>query len=75
MGKAARVKRALREGQAGVRVVYTDGDFDLDIFRTEAAAAVFAEGVRKLMPDEPAIAQVEVLDAAAIRDLVQRHGR
>lgn len=75
MGKAFRVRRSLREVGGGVQVRYVDGTVELRAFATMAEAERLADSLRELAQRESGIVAVEVLEAEAVRALVQRHGR
>lgn len=77
MGKASRIKRMARDAAAGVRVTYPDGEVDLHAFASLADAQKLSSSLLAAVRSDPDMegVVVEVLDAEAVRALVQRHGR
>lgn len=77
MGKASRIKRVARDAAAGVRVTYPDGEIDLHAFASLAEAQKLSSALLAMTRSDPDMegVVVEVLDAEAVRALVQRHGK
>lgn len=77
MGKASRIKRVVRDAAAGVRVTYPDGEVDLHAFASLAEAEKLSSALLAMTRSDPDMegVVVEVLDAEAVRALVQRHGK
>lgn len=77
MGKASRIKRVARHAAAGVRVTYPDGEVDLHAFATLAEAEKLSSRLLAAVRSDPDMegVVVQLLDAEAVRALVQRHGR
>lgn len=77
MGKASRIKRVARDAAAGVRVTYPDGEVDLHAFASLAEAEKLSSALLAMTRSDPDMegVVVELLDADAVRALVQRHGK